>query len=92
MHAHARRYGVDVSFEMVSYTGARWALAGWDAVDEASDANKLLNIKVLSDVYGRPVLLFPSQWRLSSIEQDLGSELKLRPHALAYVAHARNLE
>ena len=39
MHAHARRYGVDVSFEMVSYTGARWALAGWDAVDEASDAN-----------------------------------------------------
>ena len=79
----AGEYGVDVTFEPVTYTGARWALAGWDAVDVASDANKLLNVKVLSDVYGRPVLLFPSQWRLSSVEQDLGTDLKLRPHALA---------
>lgn len=76
-------YGVDVSFERVSYNGARWALAGWDAVDEARDANKLLNIRAMSDTYGRPVLLFPSEWRLNSVCQELGDELKLRPHALA---------
>ena len=78
-------YGVDVTFERVSYTGARWALAGWDAVDEASTAGKLLNIRKLSDVWGRPVLLFPSEWRLNSAAAQLGDELKLRPHALACV-------
>ena len=76
-------YNVDVTFERVAYSGARWALAGWDAVDEASDANKLLNIKTLSDAYGRPVLLFPSEWRLNAVAEQLGDELKLRPHALA---------
>ena len=76
-------YSVDISFERVSYTGARWALSGWDAVDAAADANKLLNIKLLSDTYGRPVLLFPSEWRLNAVADDLGDELKLRPHALA---------
>lgn len=76
-------YGVEVTFERVSYTGARWALAGWDAVDEASGENKLLNIRTLSDTYGRPVLLFPSEWRLNSIVSDLGDTLRLRPHALA---------
>jgi len=79
----ASEYNVDVSFERVSYTAARWALAGWEAVDEASDANKLLNVKSLSDAFGRPVLLFPSEWRLNSVTADLGKELKLRPHALA---------
>ena len=76
-------YNVEVSFERVPFTGARWALAGWEAVDKASDANKLLNIKQLSDAYGRPVLLFPSDWRLNSVVGELGDDLKLRPHALA---------
>ena len=76
-------YGVDISFERVPYTGARWALAGWDAVDAANDENKLLNVRLLSDSYGRPVLLFPSEWRLNAVTGDLGDDLKLRPHALA---------
>lgn len=76
-------YGVDVSFEPVAFQFARWALAGWDAVDDAVKANKLLNIRTLSDTYGRPVLLFPSEWRLNSVVGELGDELALRPHALA---------
>jgi len=76
-------YGVDVSFEPVAFTGARWALSGWDAVDEANANGKLMNVRRLSDVYGRPVLLFPTSWRLDSIVNELGGELKLRPHALA---------
>ena len=44
---------------------------------------KLLNVKTLSDTYGRPVLLFPSEWRLNAVVGDLGDDLKLRPHALA---------
>ena len=79
----ASEYGVQVSFERVAFTGARWALAGWDAVDEAADENKLLNVKMLSDAYSRPVLLFPSEWRLNAVSEQLGDTLKLRPHALA---------
>lgn len=76
-------YGVDVTFEPVSFQYARWALSGWDAVDEANKANKLLNVRTLSDVYSRPVLLFPSEWRLNAVVGELGDELALRPHALA---------
>jgi len=79
----SNEYNVDVTFERVAYSGARWALAGWESVDEARDDNKLLNIKALSDTYGRPVLLFPSEWRLNSVQEELGTTLKLRPHALA---------
>jgi len=132
----ASEYNVDVTFEPVAFTGARWALAGWDAVDEAIDANQvtrlrpdlppcasgiagqrpdrwpckqakprrpccvarslvylpnlvsflirqLLNVKLLSDTYGRPVLLFPSEWRLNTVATELGESLRLRPHALA---------
>ena len=76
-------YAVDVSFETVPYSGARWALAGWDAVDRAQDDGKLMNVRKLSDLYGRPVLLFPSEWRLNSCTADVGAALMLRPHALA---------
>ena len=83
---HALEAGPEVRVMMrvrTGRTGARWALAGWDAVDEASAANQLLNIRKLSDVWGRPVLLFPSEWRLNTVAAELGDELKLRPHALA---------
>ena len=53
------------------------------ALAEAVEANKLLNIRKLSDVYGRPVLLFPSEWRLNSVVGELSDKLGLRPHALA---------
>jgi len=76
-------YGVDVSFEPVSFSAARWALAGWEAVDEQAKANKLLNVRTLSDNYGRPVLLFPSEWRLNAVVDELEDQLQLRPHALA---------
>ena len=37
----------------------------------------------LQDVYGRPVLLFPSEWRLNTAVGELGEPLGLRPYALA---------
>ena len=79
----AQEYSVDVSFERVAFTGARWAMAGWDAVDDAKADNKLLNVKTVSDVWGRAVLLFPSEWRLNAVQDELGQTLMLRPHALA---------
>lgn len=79
----ASEYKVEISFEPVAFTGARWALAGWEEVDAVAKENKLLNVKQLTDTYGRPVLLFPSQWRLDAVTNELGSRLKLRPHALA---------
>ena len=40
-------------------------------------------MRKLSDTYGRPVLLFPSDWRLNTVAAELGDDLMLRPHALA---------
>jgi len=82
-HRMKAEYGVEVKMERMPYQNARWALAGWDAIAEADAENKLLNIMKLNDAYDRPVLLFPSSWRLQSVTQELGDELKLRPHALA---------
>jgi len=53
--------GVEVKYEMMPQTQARWAMAGWEAVDQALSDRKLLNVKALVDIYGRPVLLFSSE-------------------------------
>ncbi len=34
-------------------TQARWAMAGWEEVDKVFAERKLLNVKALSDAYGR---------------------------------------
>lgn len=79
----ASEYSVDVTFDPMPFSAARWALAGWDAVDKAQAEQKLLNVRILSDVHGRPVLLFPSEWRLNTAVETVGDSLMLRPHALA---------
>jgi len=76
-------YGVEISYEMMPQTQARWAMAGWDKVDAALRDRKLLNVKALEDIYGRPVLLFASEWTLNNAVAQLGDELQLRPYALA---------
>ena len=37
-------YGVEVSFERVPFSGARWALAGWGAVDAAALRRRIARI------------------------------------------------
>lgn len=54
-------YGVEVTFEPLPYQHARWAMGGWEKVDEAQADGKLMNLRKMQDVYGRPVLLFPSE-------------------------------
>ena len=48
----------------MSYKTARWCMAGWDAVEKAESDGKLLGVMQLADRYERPVLLFPSEWKL----------------------------
>ena len=38
---------LQVSYERMPQTQARWAMAGWDAVDEARAEQKLLNVRLL---------------------------------------------
>ena len=76
-------YGVDVNLEPMAFTCARWALAGWDAVDAADADGKLYGVRQLSDRYGRPVLLFNAEWKMSRVEDEAGKELELRPYAVA---------
>jgi len=76
-------YGCAVTFETLPYQHARWAMAGWDAMDQAQAAGKLMNVRKLQDQYGRPVILFPSEWRLNTATSELGESLALRPYALA---------
>jgi len=79
----ASEYGCEVKFEPLPYQYARWAMAGWDAMDEAQADGKLMNVRKLQDTYGRPVILFPSEWRLGTATSELGDKLQLRPYALA---------
>ena len=76
-------YGVTASLERLSYSHARWALAGWDAVDAAAAEGKLLGVYKLQDVHNRPVLLFPSEWKMKSVVSAAGKSLQLRPYAVA---------
>lgn len=76
-------YSCVISFEPLPYQYARWAMAGWEAMDEAQAEGKLMNVRKLQDGYGRPVILFPSEWRLNTAMSELGDKLQLRPYALA---------
>ena len=48
-------YGVEVRLETLPYNCARWAMAGWEAVDTADAENQLYGVLQLEDSYGRPV-------------------------------------
>jgi len=76
-------YGVAITLERMSYNHARWAIAGWLAVQKAQTDGKLLGVRLLEDVHGRPVLLFASEWKLNSVLQELTVPLQLRPYAVA---------
>ena len=76
-------YGVDVKLEAMPFTCARWAMAGWDAVDEADKDSQLYGVSQLEDNYGRPVLLFNADWKMNKVVQDCGERLQLRPFAVA---------
>lgn len=79
----ASEYGVDVTLERLPFAAARWALAGWPAVEAANAEGKLLGVRRLEDVWGRPVLLFPSEWKLNSVLLECAEALQLRPYAVA---------
>lgn len=79
----AAEYNVEATLEPLAFTSARWALAGWEAVDEATKENKLLGVEKLMDAYNRPVLLFSSDWKRKAILEELGEKLQLRPFAVA---------
>jgi len=76
-------YGVTAALERLSYSHARWALAGWEAVDAAAADGKLLGVYKLQDVHNRPVLLFPSEWKMKAVASAVGENLQLRPYAVA---------
>ena len=38
---------------------------------------------MLQDAFGRPVLLFPTQWKMAGVVESCGEELELTPFATA---------
>ena len=63
-------YGVQSQMEPLGYSLARWALAGWDAVDKADKDGKLFGILIVQDRWKRPVLLFRNDWKASSLAEE----------------------
>ena len=63
-------YNNDSIMEPLSYTLARWADGGWDAVDKADADGKLFGIMIVQDRWGRPVLLFRNDWKASSLAEE----------------------
>jgi peptide chain release factor 3 len=71
-------YGVDSIMEPISYTLARWADGGWDAVDKADKDGKLFGIMIVQDRWKRPVLLFRNDWKAESLASE-EKYLELKP-------------
>jgi peptide chain release factor 3 len=71
-------YNVKSLMEPLSYTLARWADGGWEAVDKADKAGKLFGILIVQDRWGRPVLLFRNDWKAASLAEE-EKYLELKP-------------
>ena len=73
-----QEYNVESIMEPIGYTIARWADAGWDAVDKADKDGKLFGIMIVQDRWKRPVLLFRNDWKASSVSEE-EKYLELKP-------------
>ncbi|KAL3909320.1 MAG: hypothetical protein SGILL_008133 [Bacillariaceae sp.] len=71
-------YNVESLMEPLSYTLARWADGGWDAVDKADKDGKLFGIMIVQDRWRRPVLLFRNDWKATSLAEE-EKYLELKP-------------
>jgi len=75
-------YGVDSKLEHLSFTAARWCEGSWDDVDKADSDGKIFGVMQCKDKYGRPVLLFRNEWKISQV-MDEAPNLKLVPWSMA---------
>ena len=80
-------YGVTANLEAVAgFTIARWALGGWEEVQSAEKKGKLMGCMVCQDRWDRPVILFPSQFKMNNVVQwdmeDEESNMQLTDYAL----------
>jgi len=63
-------YGVESRLEPLSFTLARWADGGWDAVDKADADGKLFGSMIVQDRWKRPVLLFRNDWKAQAVSDE----------------------
>lgn len=54
----------------MSFTAARWSAAGWEEVDKADAEGKIFGTMQCKDRWGRPVLLFRNEWKMTSVTED----------------------
>ena len=47
------------------------------------DYPPLLQVMMLEDRFGRPVLLFPTEWKMNGVLTSCGDDLELTPFATA---------
>lgn len=66
----------------MTFTAARWSAAGWEEVDKADAEGKIFGAMQCKDRFGRPVLLFRNQFKITQVEQDAPS-LELVPWMMA---------
>jgi peptide chain release factor 3 len=71
-------YNVESNMEPLSFSLARWADGGWEAVDKADADGKLFGINIVQDRWKRPVLLFRNDWKAESLAND-EKYLELKP-------------
>lgn len=71
-------YGVESVLEPIGFTLARWADAGWEAVDKADKDGKLFGTMIVQDRWKRPVLLFRNDWKAAGVAEEEGY-LELKP-------------
>lgn len=60
-------YGAETLLEPLSYSVARWVVAGWPALEKVG---RLFNTVTVKDSWNRPVLLFRNEWNLNQVQAD----------------------
>jgi peptide chain release factor 3 len=66
----------------MTFTAARWSAAGWEEVDKADGEGKIFGAMQCKDRWGRPVLLFRNEWKMSQVA-DEAPYLELVPWMMA---------
>lgn len=74
-------YNVECRMEALGFTMARWVDGGWKEVEAAEKDGKLFGVNIVQDRWGRPVLLFRNEWKVSQLAGEL-PQLQLVPWSM----------
>jgi peptide chain release factor 3 len=72
-------YGCETLLDPLPFKVARWVRGGWPAIEQAG---RIFNAQTCQDSFGRPVLLFRSEWNVGQLLDETPAIGELSPIGL----------